>query len=122
MSDTTYTSDNPRFDIGPELQTAIETLNEAALRFIQVCAREFDRDPLAATLLGIPPETLAEYGRMTLYEMTKVSQIGAPIVKLRFEDPAVLRALLTHGFSSPLVMREMTKTMALPEINRSNKK
>lgn len=106
----------PRFDVGPALQVAIANANKAVLELMLLAAREAERDPLAPALLGMSEESLKQLAGLQMYDVLCASRIGAPIFKLRFEDPAVLRTLLETGFSSDTAIREITKTMPLVEI------
>ncbi len=110
----------PKFEVSLALQNAITDANKAVLELLLVGARESDADPLAGMLLGLSDETLEQFRNVQVYDVINVSKLGAPIFKIRFEDAAVLRTMLQSGFSQPVVMREITRQLPLPEINRQS--
>mgnify|MGYP001556561116 FL=1 len=108
----------PKFENSQAMQEAITAANKAVLELLLLAAREVDRDPLGAILLGLSDEALRQFRNIQIYDVLNVSKLGAPIFDIRFKEPAVLRTLLQSGFSSPVVMGEFTKSLPLPEINR----
>lgn len=109
-------SDFPLFETGQALQDAIAIANKSVLEVMLLAAR--GGDPLGPALLGVSDDALNQFHGMQLIDVMNVSKLGAPIFKLRFDDPAVLRTLLQTGFSSSSVISELTKGMPLPEIMR----
>ncbi|TBR76980.1 MAG: hypothetical protein EPN64_04465 [Burkholderiaceae bacterium] len=114
--------DFPKFERGQALQEAISAANKAVLELLLIAARESDRDPLGGLLLGLSEEAVSQFKDLQIYEVLNISKFGAPIFEIRFKEPATLRTLLQSGFSSDVVMRELTKSLPLPEIKRQTRR
>ncbi len=111
-----------RFETVDVMQQAIKNLNVAAIDLILAAAKCRKYEPLAAFLLGISEEALGEYEKTLKTELINASRLGVPIMIPRFSDPAVLRHLLSTGFSSPSVLAELTKSMPLIPIASRKRK
>lgn len=95
-------------DVGLDVATAIQELNEAAINAVLRCAKS--GDPLAPLLLGVDKTVLDEMRVVRRSEFMRPSRFGSlSLVRMRFRDAATWRALRDAGFSSDAVLRELTR-------------
>ncbi len=100
-------------EVGVAVQAAFGKLNEAFVDLVLLMARNLKTEQMAPSLMGMEPETLQEYSKLSRSQLIAASRIGAPLVVARFNDASTLKQVFSTGFSSERAIAALTRSMPL---------
>jgi len=96
---------------GRTLQSAINDLNRAWLNLLRAAALLGKSEPLSASLLDLPWETILMFEDPRVIDRMMDQSFGFPLVKARIQEPRVIAQIIEPGSSDDAAVRALTASM-----------
>ena len=103
-------------EVSASLQEALKKANASFIELLLTASKASSTDSVAALLLGISFETLAEYSTLSRENLFCAARLGFPLFQPRITDQSLLHQVLTTGFSGANVIASLTKNLELPSL------